>query len=158
MAVLAVTALPYLYARISTPSNLVYTGLMFDVPDHAQYWSWITASRDSVFISNTMTPEDNAAIFANPPMWALAQAQAIFGLSFPVLFQWWRVVALGLLVPALVAFVGAMLPEQDRRTTALVIALLGGGFGWLLIVAKKILGLPDVPWPTDLYTVEPNTF
>jgi len=135
--VLAVTALPYVYARASTPSNLVYTGLMFDVPDHAQYWSWITASHDSVFISNTMTPEDNAAIFANPPMWALAQAQAIFGLSFPVLFQWWRVVAIGLLVPALVAFVGAMLPEHERRTTALVIALLGstpiGGplVGWV---------------------------
>jgi len=156
--VLAVTALPYVYARASTPSNLVYTGLMFDVPDHAQYWSWITASHDSVFISNTMTPEHNAAIFANPPMWALAQAQAIFGLSFPVLFQWWRVVAIGLLVPALVAFVGAMLPEHERRTTALVIALLGSGFGWLLIVAKKTMGLPDVPWPTDLYTVEPNTF
>jgi hypothetical protein len=158
MAVLAVTALPYLYGRISTPSNLVYTGLMFDVPDHAQYWSWITASRNSVFISNTMTPEENAAIFANPPMWVLAQAQTIFGLSFPVLFQWWRVLAIGLLVPALVAFVGAMLPEQERRTTALAIALLGAGFGWLLIVAKKIMGLPDVPWPTDLYTVEPNTF
>jgi hypothetical protein len=143
---------------MSTPSNLVYTGLMFDVPDHAQYWSWITASRDSMFISNTMTPEDNAAIFTNPPMWVLAQTQTIFGLSFPVLFQWWRVFAIGLLVPALVAFVSAMLPEQERRTTALAIALLGAGLGWLLIVAKKIMGLPDVPWPTDLYTVEPNTF
>jgi hypothetical protein len=157
-AVLALTVLPYLYARISTPSNLVYTGLMFDVPDHAQYWSWITASRDSIFITNTMTPEENAAIFANPPMWALAQAQTIFGLSFPALFQWWRVLAIGLLVPALVAFVRTMLPEQERRTTALVIALLGSGFGWLLIVAKKIGGFADVPWPTDLYTVEPNTF
>lgn len=157
-AVLALTVLPYLYARISTPPNLVYTGLMFDVPDHAQYWSWITASRNSVFISNTMTPEDNAAIFANPPMWALARAQTIFGLSFPVLFQWWRVLAIGLLVPALIAFAGAMLPEQERRPTALAIALLGAGFGWLLIVAKKMVGLTDVPWPTDLYTVEPNTF
>jgi hypothetical protein len=158
VAVLALTVLPYLYAHISTPSNLVYTGLMFDVPDHAQYWSWITASRDSVFISNTMTPEANAAIFANPPMWALAQAQTIFGLSFPVLFQWWRVLAIGLLVPALVVFVRMMVPERERQAAALVIALIGSGFGWLLIVAKKILGFADVPWPTDLYTVEPNTF
>ena len=67
-AVLVVTALPYIYARVSTPSDLVYTGLMFDVTDHAQYWSWITASRQSLFISNTMTPEANAAIFANPAM------------------------------------------------------------------------------------------
>src|SRR5262249_5135773 len=34
----------------------------------------------------------------------------------------------------------------------------GSGFGCLLIVAKKLSGSADVPWPLDLYTVEPNTF
>ncbi len=131
---------------------------MFDVPDHAQYWSWITASRRSLFISNTMTPETNAAIFANPAMWALAQAQIGFGLSFPVLFQWWRVLAIVLLVPVVAAFIRTLVPEREHRVTALLIALLGSGFGWLLIVAKKVAGSADVPWPTDLYTVEPNTF
>ena len=158
VAVLAVTALPYVYARVSTPSDLVYTGLMFDVPDHAQYWSWITASHRSLFISNTMTPETNAAIFANPAMWALAQAQIGFGLSFPVLFQWWRVLATVLLVPVVAAFIRTLVPEREHRVTALLIALLGSGFGWLLIIAKKVAGSADVPWPTDLYTVEPNTF
>ena len=157
-AVLAVTALPYVYARISTPSDLVYTGLMFDVPDHAQYWSWITASRTALFISNTMTPEANPAIFANPTMWALAQTQAAFGLAFPVLFQWWRVLAIVMLVPALVTFVNVMMPERERRVSAMLIALFGAGFGWMLIVAKKVSGAADVPWPTDLYTVESNTF
>jgi hypothetical protein len=158
VTILAVTALPYLYARVTTPAGLVYTGLMFDVPDHAQYWSWITASRTSLFISNTMTPEANAAIFANPPMWALAQTQALFGLTFPELFQWWRVLAIVLLVPALVAFVRTMMPQRERRAAAMLIALLGSGFGWLLIILKKVAGSADVPWPTDLYTVEPNTF
>lgn len=157
-AVLLVTALPYVYARVSTPSDLVYTGLMFDVPDHAQYWSWITASRRSLFISNTMTPEANAAIFANPAMWALAQVQIAMGLSFPALFQWWRALAIVLLVPVLVEFIRALIPERERRVTATLIALGGSGFGWLLIVAKKVSGSADVPWPTDLYTVEPNTF
>jgi hypothetical protein len=157
-AILAATALPYLYARLSTPVDLVYTGLMFDVPDHAQYWSWVTASRDALFISNTMTPEANPAIFANPTMWGLAQAQVAFGLSFPVLFQWWRTLAIILLVPALMAFIGIMMPERDRRPAGIVIALFGSGFGWMLILAKKITAAADVPWPLDLYTVEPNTF
>jgi len=156
--VLLVTALPYVYARVSTPSDLVYTGLMFDVPDHAQYWSWITASRRSLFISNTMTPEANAAIFANPAMWALAQVQIALGLSFPALFQWWRVFAIVLVVPLLVEFIRSLIPEPERRVTATLIALGGSGFGWLLIVAKKVSGSAEVPWPTDLYTVEPNTF
>jgi hypothetical protein len=155
---LAVTALPYLYARITTPADLVYTGLMFDVPDHAQYWSWTTASRDGLFISNTMTPEPNDRTFMNPMMWLLAQAQNVFGVSFPVLFQWWRLLAIIIVVPGLVAFVRVMVPEPDRRSTALAVALMGSGFGCLQIVAKRILGTGDVPWPTDLYTVEPNTF
>jgi hypothetical protein len=158
LAMLAITALPYVYASVSTPSDLVYTGLMFDVPDHAQYWSWVTASRRSLFISNTMTPEPNAAIFANPAMWALAQAQIGFGLSFPALFQWWRTFAVVLLVPLLIAFIRTLVRERERRVTAMLIALLGSGFGWWLIVIKKVSGSADVPWPTDLYTVEPNTF
>lgn len=157
-ALLAVTSLPYGYARLSAPADLVYTGLMFDVPDHAQYWSWVTASRHALFISNTMTPEPNAPIFMNPMMWVLSRAQVAFGLSFPALFQWWRLAAIVLLVPVVVVFVRLMMPERNRRSVALIIALLGSGLGWMWVLAKKLSAARDVPWPHDLYTVEPNTF
>ena len=39
---------------------------MFDVPDHAQYWSWVTSSRQGLFIPNTMTPEPNAGHLPQP--------------------------------------------------------------------------------------------
>jgi hypothetical protein len=155
---IAITSLPYLYASLSTPRDLVYTGLMFDVPDHAQYWSWVTASRKALFINNMMTPEPNAPLFMNPTMWALARIQMTLGLSFPSLFQVWRLIAIALLVPALWAFSNTMVLERERRSTAFLIALLGSGFGWSLIMAKKLAGGADAPWPNDLYTVEPNTF
>jgi hypothetical protein len=155
---LGVTALPYAYGFLSTPADAVYTGLMFDVPDHAQYWSWVTASRQALFISNTMTPEPNAPTFMNPMMWALAHLQTAFGLSFPSLFQWWRVVAILLLVPLLVAFIRTMVPEEERRTSAIVIALCGAGLGWMLVFAKRFTSAGDIPFPQDVYTVEPNTF
>jgi hypothetical protein len=158
VVLLAVTALPYVYGFYSTPPDAVYTGLMFDVPDHAQYWSWVTASRQALFISNTMTPEPNAATFMNPMMWALARVQSAFGLSFPALFQWWRVAAILLLVPLLLAFVRTMVPDEERRPATFIIALFGAGFGWLLVFAKRFVGAGDVPFPQDLYTVEPNTF
>lgn len=157
-ALLAVTSLPYVYARLSAPADLVYTGLMFDVPDHAQYWSWVTASRHALFISNTMTPEPNAPIFMNPMMWLLSRAQIAFGLSFPALFQWWRVATIIMLVPLLLVFVRVMMPERDRRATALLITLLGSGFGWVWVMIKRWSAAADVRWPQDLYTVEPNTF
>jgi hypothetical protein len=155
---LAVTSIPYAYARLSAPSDLVYTGLMFDVPDHAQYWSWVTASRNGLFISNTMTPEPNPAIFMNPVMWLLSRAQLVFGLSFPALFQWWRIAATLLVIPALFAFVRVMVPEDHRRRAAVLISLFGSGLGWIWVMAKRFMGTGDVPFPQDLYTVEPNTF
>ena len=115
---LAVTSLPYIYAQISVPSELVYTGLLFDVVDHAQYWSWVTASRDGLFISNTMTPEPNPATFMNPMMWLLSQCQLAFGLSFPALFQWWRIGAVVLFVPVLLSFMRVMVNEPERRWLA----------------------------------------
>jgi hypothetical protein len=157
-ALLAVSGLPYLYAWYSSPNDLVFTGLMFDVPDHAQYWSWVVASRESLFISNTMTPEPNPPIFTNPIMWLLARVQMAFDLSFPALFQWWRIGAIILLVPVLVAFVRVMVPERERRGLALALSLFGAGFGWLWVVVKQLTRAADVAYPTDLYTLEPNTF
>ena len=156
--ILVVTSVPYAYGWLAAGPGAVYTGLMYDVPDHAQYWSWVTASRESLFISNTMTPEPNAPIFLNPMMWALAQVQVLLGLSFPALFQVWRVLAVIVLCAALVAFLRAVVPDPGERSTALWVSITGAGFGWLLVGLKTARRLPDVPYPTDLYTVEPNTF
>lgn len=149
---------PFLYAWLSTPPGLVYTGLMYDVPDHAQYWSWVTASRQGLLIANTMTPEPNPAIFLNPMMWALAQLQRATGLSFAGLFQAWRLLACLVLGVAIVMSFRAFVPDRTRRAAAYAIAVAGSGFGWLLIAAKYGWRLDDVPFPLDLYTVEPNTF
>jgi hypothetical protein len=156
-ALLSVGSIPYLVAWATTPDTLVYTGLLFDVPDHAQYWSWVTASRNGLFISNTMTPEPNGAIFMNPTLWLLAQVQRMGGLSFPVLFQLWRLVGIVLVAVAVVQFIREFEPDPERRRTALIIAVAGAGFGWLLVVAKKVLHLDATPFPHDVYVVEPNT-
>jgi len=157
-ALLVVTSAPYLYGWLAATPGHIYTGLMYDVPDHAQYWSWVTASRHALFISNTMTPEPNPPVFLNPMMWVLAQLQAALGLSFPALFQAWRIMAVLVLVGALVAFLRAVVPEPGQRTTALWLSLFGAGFGWVLVTWKVVRRLPDVPFPADLYTIEPNTF
>ena len=154
----AVTSIPFVYAHAITPRDLVYTGLMTDVPDHAQYWSWVTASRTSLFISNTMTPEPNDPIFMNPWMWVLAQVKRAADLSFATLFQVWRMVATLLLVVCLAWFVREVIEEPTRRLTAVLVVLLGSGLGWALVVIKHLLGLSDVPYPLDVYVVEANSF
>jgi hypothetical protein len=158
LAVFAVGSIPFLYAWSSSPPDAMYTGLMFDVPDHAQYWSWVTASRHSLFIANTMTPEPNAPIFLNPMMWLLAQVQAVTGLSFAGLFQIWRLLASLVVGVAVVMGLRAFVPDRATRATAYALALCGSGLGWILVLAKYARHLADVPYPQDVYTVEPNTF
>lgn len=156
--IFAVCSLPYAFAALTTPADRVYTGLMFNVPDHSQYWAWVTESRRGLFISNTMTPEPNAPLFMNGMMWVLAQVQSAFGLSFPALFQVWRALGTLLLVPVVLFLCAALCGTRAEFRTASIIALLGAGLGWMLVVVKKALGLADVPWPLDIHIVETNTF
>ena len=156
--VAAVASVPYAYAVLAHPADRVFTGLLFDVPDHAQYWSWVTASRQGLFIPNTMTPEPNAATFLNPMMRLLARVQALFGWSFAMLFQWWRLAAVVVLGPALAVLTTLLARSRESARTAFWIALAGGGLGWLLVGAKYALHLADAPFPQALYTVEPNSW
>lgn len=153
-----VTALPYIYGHAVASTDRVYTGLLVDVPDHAQYWSWVRESRDALFIRNTMTPESNPPIFMNTMMWLLAKVQGAFALSFSGLFQVWRLAALLAMVTSLWWFLQHVVKDASTRRTAFWLALLGSGGGWLLIGAKVALHLRDAPFPTDIYTAEPNTF
>lgn len=155
---LAVTTLPFLYGFLRTPADRVYTGLMFDVPDHAQYWSWVTASRDALFIPNTMTPEPNAASFVNPAMWILAKAKVWFSLTFAALFQWWRLAAALVIGPALAVAMSRLARTPQQARVGFWLALAGGGLGWILIVAKYAMRLPEAPYPEAIYIVEPNTW
>ncbi len=155
---LLIASAPYLYGFFATPAGHVYLGLMFDAPDHAQYWSWVTSSGAGLFIPNTMTPEPNAATFLNPAMWLLAQVQALFGLSFATLFQWWRLAAAVVIGPALAVTAARLARTPAQARVAFWLALAGGGLGWILVAAKYVLGLADAPFPEAIYIVEPNTW
>lgn len=156
--VLGVTSLPYVYAAWWAPAAKVYVGLMTDVPDHAQYWAWVTASERALFISNTLTPEVNPPVFMNAWMFVLAQVRRLFALSFPALFQVWRVAAVTLLIGAMCAFARTVAVSRRLRSLVFWLALLGSGFGWAMVVAKKVAGLGDVPFPSDVYLFETNSF
>jgi hypothetical protein len=91
-------------------------------------------------------------------MWSLAQVQRATGLSFAGLFQIWRLLGCLVLGVALVMSFRRFVPDPKRRAAAYVLALAGSGLGWLLVAVKYAKGLPDVPFPLDVYVVEPNTW
>ena len=160
LVVLVVTTVPYLYGYLATPPGKQYMGIMFDVADHAQYFSWMRELSTANLASNKLTPEPNAPAFFNLLWWLMGHIGRLFHLDYAAMFQILRVVVTATFLPT-VYWLGAWFFE-DRlaRQVALLVAILSSGFGWLIVVAKYLFHLTSLPLWLNLliYIIEPNTF
>lgn len=156
--VLVVTSVPYAYAFWSTPADRQFMGIMVNVPDHAQYFSWLQQYFTADLARNLQTPEPNPPVFFNLLWWLLAQLGSVMGWGYPVLFQVLRVVGTALALPAIYQISAWFLAERAQRQLAFSLAVFAAGLGWILVVLKYGLRLAEVPWPLLLFVVEPNTF
>src|SRR5436309_13016887 len=76
LVVLALTSLPYLFAYATTPPDKQFMGILLDVPDHVQYFSWMRELSHAPLAANKLTPEPNRAIFFNLLWWGLGHLGA----------------------------------------------------------------------------------
>ncbi len=160
VGVLLVTALPYAYAYLTTPPGLQFMGIMVNVPDHVQYFSWLRELSTANLAANKLTPEPNAPIFFNLLWWLLGRGSRWLGWDYAAMFQVLRVVATAAFLVVLYRLCAWFLPERWPRQTAFLVAVFASGFGWVLIAAKYLLRLDEFPLFVNLliYIVEPNTF
>ncbi|NMB87740.1 MAG: hypothetical protein GYA17_05240 [Chloroflexi bacterium] len=156
--ILAVTSLPYIFAVITAPDGKQFMGMMLDVPDHLQYFSWMREFSDSFLSANKLTPEANAPVFFNLLWWILGRLGKYLNLGYAGVFQILRVVGTSAFLMLGYAFSAVAFPDVFRRRVTFLILSLSSGFGWVLIVAKYLLSLDEVPFPLDLYVAEGNTF
>lgn len=156
-ALLIVTGIPYAYGYLSAPPGRVFQGIVFNVPDIVQYWSWLRDHRTALLVPNRMTAEPNEPALFNGLWLVLAQIQNIVGWTAPAIYQLLRILGGMSFLIVLWWFIGLCTPAPRERWTAYLIATLGGGFGWIWVV-DKYLGAGDVRYPLDLYVVEPNSF
>lgn len=155
---LAVTAVPYLYAYRSAPDDMHFMGIIFNIPDHFQYFSWLRESQDKFLVPNQLTPEPSAALLFNFLWWTLGRVQSVTGIPYDGLFQITRLLAGAFVMASIYFFCGIIFTSRPKRWTAFLIAVFGAGLGWLLVVEKTLRRLPDVNSPFAIYTAEPNTF
>jgi hypothetical protein len=155
---LLITSLPYVYGYLSTPLDRQFMGIVLGTPDTTQYFTWMRSFGESFLIENRMTAEQTEAIFFNLLWWLLGRFAAKTGWSLAVVYQLFRLVTVATFVPLVYWLCGLFLEEIRRRWTAFLIVLLGAGFGWVLVVAKYLTSGDELPFPFDVYTVEPNSF
>ncbi len=158
LVVLAITSIPFIYAYKSAPSDKQFMGVMVNIPDHMQYFSWMRESQTHILVSNQLTPEYSTPLLFNFLWWTLGRIQVVTGLTYDVLYQITRLLAGAFVLAATYFFCGVVFTNRTKRWTAFAIAVFGAGFGWIWLIVKYLNHLENIPFPFDIYTSEPNTF
>src|SRR5512146_2454692 len=113
--VLIVTSLPLIFAYQTTPPDRQFMGIMLDVPDHVQYFSWMRELSTANLAANKLTPEANAPVFFNLLWWTLGRLGALLGWGYPLLFQLLRVGATVLFLALLYRMCSWFLKDRPAR-------------------------------------------
>lgn len=155
---LLVTSAPYFYAHLTEPPDRHFMGIMLDVPDHAQYFSWMRELTDGHLAENKLTPEPNRPLFFNLLWWSLGRLSRVLGVGYQAAFQLLRITAAAVFLVLVFRMCRWFLPENNMRRTAFLIILLTSGFGWVLVLLKYTVTGGELLFPLDVFVVEGNTF
>ncbi|HLF25344.1 MAG TPA: hypothetical protein VJG32_03315 [Anaerolineae bacterium] len=158
VAALLLSSAPYVFAAISAPPDKHFMGLVINVPDHVQYFSWMRDLSTANLAADRLTAEPNEPAFFNLLWWALGRFGQLTGLDYAGLYMMLRLVAIVVCLVCCYGFLRIAFEEEKRRRVSLLIVTFGGGLGIVWIVVKYAMRLPEAPFPFDIYTTEPNTF
>jgi hypothetical protein len=152
--VYVVSSLPYLAGYAFETATIRFTGIVFDVPDTAQYYAWMRAFAHSPLIANPLTPEPGLPRFFNLQWWLLGLLAFDTPLGPDVTYQILRLVAIVAFAATVALFCTLTVPWQ--RLLAFALVFLSSGFGWTLVVAKQLLG--ELYFPLAVQVAEANTY
>lgn len=156
LAMLVVTAVPYVYAYRSPSADKQFMGILLNVPDTAQYLSWARESMHSLLIRNKLTPEPGPAVYLNLFWFGVGRLALVLRMRLDLATQLARqFTVVGFLATAY-WFISLLTKQRRERWLSFLVVLLGSGLGWILIVLKVVTGI--APIPADVYTYESNTF
>ncbi|MDZ4766520.1 MAG: hypothetical protein SGI73_18440, partial [Chloroflexota bacterium] len=163
---LIVTALPYLIGATRTDAAWQFSGFVFGVEDGNSYLGKMRLGMRGQFAFHLFyTPEIHAAApLINLPYIAVGWIAGLFvpesdprsHAALTAAFHAFRLVADALLIVAVYRFGARFIAAPRARRIALLLALFGGGIGWLLalIGQSNLFG----SLPADLYIPEGFSF
>ncbi|MCG8350459.1 MAG: hypothetical protein MI924_22055 [Chloroflexales bacterium] len=158
LTVLILTSLPFIFAYATTPDDRHFTGVMFNIPDHNQYFAWMRDLAHESLAPNRLTAEPNEPAFFNLLWWSVGRFGALAGWDYATLFGSLRILAIFFFLGVAYLFFRITVDGQRQRLLTFGLFAFGGGLGIMWVVVKYLQRLPDAPFPFDIYTSEPNSF
>ncbi len=128
-----VTTLPYLLAALAPPPGRTFVGTFHWVDDFHNYVSFVQQSEDGRFLfDNKLVPAEQPRVLVNLEWWMVGKLSRLLGRRPFLAYRLFSIVVLGALVVAVGhALRRAGLPTS-HATPALLLVLVGGGFGGFL--------------------------
>lgn len=124
-----IAALPFVYAVLTTPEGMVYSGRHWqNSGDYAVYFSQMEQARQGhVLFFDLFTSENHPRAIFNPIWLVLGWISRITGLFVPLTFHISRLMVIPLFLVVAARFVWTMLDDALERRVALLLISFGGG-------------------------------
>lgn len=139
-----------------TPGEKWFSGVVVNVHDAAQYFSWIREAGQGILTENKLTSEPSNTVFFNLHWWLAGRVAALFGFSMSQIYQIYRVLAVILLIAIIYAFSALIFKHQAKRRFVFLLSILTSGLGWIWVVRQQFTGQLD--FPLDVHISLGNTF
>jgi hypothetical protein len=158
IVVVAVSCLPYLVGYLFTPPGRVFGGFVLDVVDSNAYLAKMQQGAQGHWKAVLLhTPEDHPALRLYVFYLALGHLAAWLGLPLILVYHAARVVCGLILLIGLYMFLGLFLKSRRVRWVAYLLAAIGSGIGWLIILVAGNPALGGVS-PLDFWLMEAYVF
>jgi len=141
---------PYLYGYLTTPKNMIFTGVTFD-QDYSYFSMMEQAKEGKILFKNLYTSEDHQAIFFRPLFLGMGLFAKYAHLSNFFVFHLFKILFILFFIFLAYKFISIFFNEKRYRIISLIILLFSSGFGFL---GDRLFGYLS----TDLWIPESQTF
>lgn len=130
--IMAVSVFPYLYAYLTTPPGMHFSGWLGSPGEHNVYLMWMRQAAEGKWLfENKMTIEPHRAVLFMPFWLALGKLAGGLHLSPIFIYHGVTVFSIYLLLATSYFFGAHFFSSPVKRKTALVLVSVSSGLGWL---------------------------
>ena len=151
-AIMFITSLPYLYGWFLSTDHMQFSGFILGLEDANSYLAKMRMGAEGGWLFHlAYTPEPHPGAYLFGFHLLLGKIARLLSLSPVLVYHMTRIIfGIGLLL-TLYGFMAYFLPSIPERKLAFLLAALGSGLGWLLILLQLT---PTLGLPLDTYVPE----
>lgn len=163
IAVIFITAIPFIYGCFHTPFGKVQSGIFSLTPvDMNVYYSYLEqAKQGRIVFADLFTSEAQSPLIFNIFWLGVGFVGKIFRLNSIIAFQFARIFLIPVFIITAYVFISYFFIDKTKRQTALIFILFSSGVGAILapILEKFVYETYGYyHWPLDMWVPESTTF